>query len=156
MNISQKIAELQQQIEELKEQQKQQVLLPSQRITEGEQYYTFGYTAMEPVIPVTEDFSPFDDAKWGSGFYFHSEEQAMEYYNAFSTMLLMRHQRGISTNGDGYYVTTDSYDGIRIVRVTEKDFPVFPLFTDTKDLAYAIEAIGTERIINTLKFLKGI
>lgn len=155
MNIAQKIAELKRQLEELEKQQKQLSLLPD-RARYQEKYWTFGYDASDPVFEVQEDQSDFDDAKWDCGFYFQSEEQAMKFYCAFSTMLLMRRQPGISDNGDGYYVTTDLSDAIRLIRVTEKDFPVFPLFADPKDLTYAIEAVGKEHIINTLKFLRGV
>lgn len=156
MNIAQKIAELEQQIEALKQQQQQQLSLLPDRARYQEKYWTLGYDASEPVYEVQEDQSSYDDVRWDSGFYFHSEEQAMAYYKAFSTMLLMRRQPGISDNGDGYYVTTDVSDTIRIIRVTEKDFPVFPLFADPKDLTDAIEAVGKEHIINTLKFLRGV
>ena len=155
MNISQKIAELKQQIAELEKRQKQLPLLPD-RMGYQEKYWTLGHDASNPVFEVQEDQSSFDDAKWDSGFYFQSEEQAMEYYKAFSTMLLMRRQPGISMNGDGYYVTTDLTGGIRLMRVTDKDFPIFPLFTDPKDLTNAIEAVGKEHIIDTLKFLRGV
>ena len=155
MNISQKIAELKQQIAELEKRQKQLPLLPD-RMGYQEKYWTLGHDASNPVFEVQEDQSSFDDAKWDSGFYFQSEEQAMEYYKAFSTMLLMRRQPGISMNGDGYYVTTDLTGGIRLMRVTDKDFPIFPLFTDPKDLTNAIEVVGQEHIINTLKFLRGV
>lgn len=155
MNIAQKIAELEQQLEALKQQQQQLSLLPD-RMEYQTSYWTLGYDSIEPVFEVQEDQSDFDDAKWDSGFYFHSKEQAMKFYCAFSTMLLMRRQPGISMDGDGYYVTTDLTGAIRLVRVTDKDFPVFPLFNDPKDLTDAIEAVGQEHIINTLKFLRGI
>ena len=155
MNIAQKIAELEQQLEALKQQQQQLSLLPD-RMQYQTSYWTLGYDATAPVFEVSEDQSNYDDAKWNAGFYFRSEEQAMEYYKAFSTMLLMRRQPGISMNGDGYYVTTDLTGGIRLMRVTDKDFPIFPLFTDPKDLTNAIEVVGQEHIINTLKFLRGV
>ena len=155
MNISQKIAELKQQIAELEKRQKQLSLLPD-RVKSQEKFWTLSYDGINPVISVQEDQSDYDDAKWNAGFYFRSEEQAMEYYKAFSTMLLMRRQPGISMNGDGYYVTTDLTGGIRLMRVTDKDFPIFPLFTDPKDLTNAIEVVGQEHIINTLKFLRGV